>query len=134
MICFRLPGNTGITSGHMPGSMLNIIIRKSPPVFWKPMVLLLKPWSGLYREEYRALFEVGFERGGWDQKMTGGPFWIDKSRLLENPLRGYHQIVGHTPVETVEHYNPYEDDEDTSVTFCDCIERGDGSFYTLEIL
>jgi 3',5'-cyclic AMP phosphodiesterase CpdA len=87
----------------------------------------------LYREEYRALFEVGFERGGWDQKMTGGPFWIDKSRLLENPLRGYHQIVGHTPVETVENYTPYEDDDNTSVTFCDCIEWGDGSFYTLEI-
>ena len=87
----------------------------------------------LYREEYRALFEVGYERGGWDQKMTGGPFWIDKSRLLENPLRGYHQIVGHTPVETVEHFDPYEDDENTSVTFCDCIEWGDGSFYTLEI-
>jgi len=87
----------------------------------------------LYREEYRALFEVGYERGGWDQKMTGGPFWIDKSRLLENPLRGYHQIVGHTPVETVEHYEPYEDDENTSVTFCDCIEWGDGSFYTVEL-
>jgi hypothetical protein len=88
----------------------------------------------LYREEYRALFEIGYERGGWDQKMTGGPFWIDKSRLLENPLKGYHQIVGHTPVETVEHYDPFEDDENTSVTFCDCIEWGDGSFYTLEIL
>jgi len=87
----------------------------------------------LYREEYRALFEVGYERGGWDHKMTGGPFWIDKSRLLENPLRGYHQIVGHTPVETIEHFDLYEDDENTSVTFCDCIEWGDGSFYTLEI-
>ncbi len=87
----------------------------------------------LYREEYPALFEVGYERGGWDEKMTGGPFWIDKSRLLENPLRGYHQIVGHTPVETVEHYDPFEDDENTSVTFCDCIEWGDESFYTLEI-
>jgi 3',5'-cyclic AMP phosphodiesterase CpdA len=87
----------------------------------------------LFKEEYRALFEVGYERGGWDEKMTGGPFWIDKSRLLKNPLRGYHQIVGHTPVETVEHFNPYEDDKNTSVTFCDCIGYGDGSFYTLEI-
>ena len=87
----------------------------------------------LFSEEYRALFEVGYERGGWDEKMTGGPFWIDKSRLLKDPLRGYHQIVGHTPVETVEHYYPFEDDENTSVTFCDCIGFGDGSFYSLEI-
>ncbi len=87
----------------------------------------------LFREEYRLLFEVGYERGGWDEKMTGGPFWIDKSRLLKDPLRGYHQIVGHTPVETVQHYDPYEEDESTSVTFCDCIEWGDGSFYRLEI-
>ncbi|HBC80352.1 MAG TPA: hypothetical protein DEO60_13155 [Bacteroidales bacterium] len=87
----------------------------------------------LYNEEYRVLFEVGYERGGWDEKMTGGPFWIDKSRLIENPLRGYHQIVGHTPVKTVEHYTPFENDPDTSITFCDCIERGDGSFYNLEI-
>ncbi len=87
----------------------------------------------LFREEYRALFEVGYERGGWDEKMTGGPFWIDKSRLCMDPLRGYHQIVGHTPVETIEHFNPFEGDEHTSLTFCDCIGFGDGSFYSLEI-
>lgn len=86
----------------------------------------------LFREEYRALFEVGYERGGWSQKMTGGPFWIDKSRLIENPLRGYHQIVGHNPVKTIEHFVPDESDNNTSVTFCDCIERGDGSFYVIE--
>jgi hypothetical protein len=53
--------------------------------------------------------------------------------LLEKPLQGYHQIVGHTPVKTIEHYLPFEDDPDTSVTLCDSIAQGDKSFYTLEI-
>jgi hypothetical protein len=87
----------------------------------------------LYKEEYRPLFDVGPERGAWNDKSDGGPFWIDRGRLLKNPIRGYHQIVGHTPVKTVEHYRPDENDMNTSVTFCDCLEWGDGSFYTLEI-
>lgn len=87
----------------------------------------------LFKEEYDPLFEVGPERGAWNDKSNGGPFWLDSSRLIMNPLRGYHQIVGHTPVKTIEYYKPYENDINTSVTLCDCIERGDGSFYTLEI-
>jgi hypothetical protein len=87
----------------------------------------------LFKEEYPPLFEVGPERGAWNDKSNGGPFWLDSSRLLKNPLRGHHQIVGHTPVKTVEYHKPYENDGNTSVVLCDCIERGDGSFYSLEI-
>jgi predicted MPP superfamily phosphohydrolase len=87
----------------------------------------------LFKEMYPSLFEVGPERGGWDYKSTGGPFWLDSSRLLEKPRQGYHQIVGHTPVQTIEYHTPYKKDLNTSVTLCDCIERGDGSFYELEI-
>jgi len=87
----------------------------------------------LFIEMYDPILEIGYERGGWNRKMVGGPFWIDSSRLLENPLRGYHQIVGHTPVTTIERYMPFADDMNTSITLCDCIERGDGSFYELEI-
>jgi hypothetical protein len=87
----------------------------------------------LYKEEYPPLFEIGPERGGWNDNSNGGIFWLDSSRLVKNPLRGYHQIVGHTPVETIEHYRPDENDPNTSVTLCDCIDRGDGSFYTLKM-
>ena len=87
----------------------------------------------LFKEVYSPLFEIGPERGGWNDKSNGGPFWLDSSRFIKNPLRGYHQIVGHTPVNTIEHYETYENDKNTSVTLCDCLEWGDGSFYTLEI-
>jgi hypothetical protein len=92
-----------------------------------------KTLERLFNGMYDPLFEVGYERGGWNRKAIGGPFWIDSSRLLEKPLKGFHQIVGHTPVKTIEHHLSYENDPNTSVTLCDCIERGDGSFYKLEI-
>lgn len=69
----------------------------------------------LYEE---SLFDVGWRRGGMYD--IGGPFWCDKAELLSNPLRGYHQIVGHTRVEyprTIYTHN------DTSVTFIDVIEN-----------
>jgi hypothetical protein len=87
----------------------------------------------LFKEMYNPLFEVGYERGGWGRKSVGGPFWIHSTRLLENPLLGYHQIVGHSPVKTIEHYLPFDNEQNTTVTFCDCIEYGDKSFYELEI-
>jgi predicted phosphodiesterase len=87
----------------------------------------------LFKEVYAPLFEIGPERGGWNDKSNGGPFWLDSSRFIKNPLRGYHQIVGHSPVKTIEYYEPYENDKNTSVTLCDCLEWGDGSFYRLEI-
>jgi len=87
----------------------------------------------LYHERYYPIFEVGPERGG-SSKHIGGPLWLDKSKLISNPLKGYHQIVGHTPVTSLEHYHPYPTDPDTSVTLCDCVERGDGGFFEFEII
>jgi len=86
----------------------------------------------LYEAEFPPIFEVGEERGG-RRGDIGGPLWIHKERLMGNPLRGYHQIVGHTPIRTVIHYQPREEDPDTTITFCDCIERGDEKLYELII-
>jgi len=85
----------------------------------------------LYHEKYYPIFEAGPERGG-SSKNIGGPLWLDKSQVIAKPLKGFHQIVGHTPVNSIEQYQPYPSDPDTSVTFCDCLERGDGSFYELD--
>ncbi len=86
----------------------------------------------LFEEGHPPIFEVGYERGG-GRKNTGGPLWLDKKLLIKKPLRGYHQVAGHSPVNTIKHYFPYPNDPETSVTLCDCLEWGDGKFYELEI-
>ena len=86
----------------------------------------------LYLESYPPIFEIGPQRMG-SSKIIGGPLWLDKSLIITKPLKGYHQIIGHTRVETIRQYRPYHNDPDTSVTICDCVEYGDGSFYKLEI-
>ena len=86
----------------------------------------------LYKQDYPPIFEIGHERGG-SRKNTGGPLWIDKKRLIKKPLQGYHQIVGHNSVKTIKHYFPDSNDPETSVTFCDCVERGDEKLYELII-
>ncbi len=86
----------------------------------------------LFEAEYPPIFEVGYERGG-AYNNVGGPLWIDAERLLASPLKGYHQIVGHNPCRTILHHTPFPDDHETSVTLCDCIERGDGKLYEIEI-
>jgi hypothetical protein len=83
----------------------------------------------LYERIFEPLFEVGPERNGEDGNI-GGPLWVHSTVLAKSPLNGYHQIVGHTPVRTVTHIKNYPLGN-TSVTFCDCIEHGDGSFYEL---
>ena len=88
----------------------------------------------LFREMHTPIFEVGPERGGADGSAVGGPFWLHSNRLVKNPLPAYHQIVGHTPVKTIQHFQHYANYIDTSVTLCDCIEWGDGRFYELNIV
>lgn len=85
----------------------------------------------LYHETFKPLFEIGTERGG-RRNATGGPFWLDANRLVSNPLRGYHQIVGHTPVDSIQQYFPFESDSTTSVTLCDTIEYGNRKFHKMD--
>ena len=67
-----------------------------------------------YRLE--SLFDVGYARGG--SKNVGGIFWNDKSEASHKPLKGYHQIVGHTPVKDIESYSYPK--FDCSITYIDC--------------
>jgi hypothetical protein len=73
-----------------------------------------------------ALFMVGHHRGGYDK--VGGPIWTDKREIYDNPLPGYHQVVGHNPVKFVQ---TYIFKEGTKITFCDCLTKG--HWYTFEI-
>lgn len=47
-----------------------------------------------------TLFDVGHRRGGYYD--VGGIFWCDRVELMSSPLKGYHQIVGHTARERIE--------------------------------
>lgn len=63
-----------------------------------------------------ALYDVGRARGGTNK--VGGIFWCDRNEL-KKPLRGYTQVVGHTPVKKYTHYQRYSN---AQVYFIDCLE------------
>lgn len=64
------------------------------------------------------LFNVGKRRGGFSS--APGPFWCDKSELINDHLPDVHQFVGHTPVDEIK--SVYL--KDFTVCFVDCLERG----------
>lgn len=59
---------------------------------------------------FQTLAQVGPARGGFQ---IPSPLWTDLSELLEDPIPGISQIVGHTPVKTI------TIDKRTSSIFCD---------------
>ena len=72
----------------------------------------------LYEYHDDMLFDVGYRRGG--HYKTGGPFWIDKTRLIDDPLKGYNQIVGHTHVKDIEVENTKDGHK---LVFVDCLQN-----------
>jgi hypothetical protein len=82
--------------------------------------------TDLFNEYYLRLFDVGRSRGGYNK--VGGIFWADFSETTAYVLPNYHQIVGHTPMET----SPYTHklDDNSSITYIDDNNTGT---YELEI-
>ncbi|MBM6892902.1 metallophosphoesterase [Enorma massiliensis] len=86
-----------------------------------------------------ALASAGPARGGL---ALPGPLWADRTELLDDPLPGINQIVGHTPVASIELWNmPAADGEHTAerLVFCDTFSlsshlapMGDGSMLLIE--
>lgn len=68
------------------------------------------------QEQYVAMGEVGFWRGGPYE--YGGIFWADIDETKDNPLKGYHQFVGHSRVDSIK---SAKIDDETSITYCDCL-------------
>lgn len=85
--------------------------------------------NGSFRFAEKSLFDCSRKRGGPHRQ--GGPFWADKIETWTKPLKGYHQIVGHTPVPDIITHFPYNKHKDTSVTYVDCMAKD--KFYVLEI-
>ena len=86
-----------------------------------------------------ALDSAGPGRGGSE---IASPLWADLSELYQDPLPGVNQIVGHTPVESIDIWEiPTKDGARTKskLIFCDTfsltphlIAAGDGSMLLVE--
>ncbi len=81
-----------------------------------------------FEENNKSIFNVGYLRGG--RSNVGGPLWADKIETSKKPLKGYHQIVGHTRIKEMK---KVVIDDNTSVTYIDYIEDGGNEPYVLEI-
>ena len=85
--------------------------------------------NGVHRQSLRfrnVLFEVGPKRGGMDS--FSGPVWADRDETRNDFLPGYHQVVGHTPIDDITTYG----DEAGSITYTDVLETRT-RFYELAI-
>lgn len=77
-----------------------------------------------------SIFMCSHLRGkfGWG-KSVGSPLWAAKLEIYNKPLFGYHQIVGHNPVEEIKTFHSFGNEpDDTSVTFIDCLKRSNELF------
>lgn len=83
--------------------------------------------NGAFEERLPSIFQVGWMRGGF--KDVGGPLWADKAMTSKKPLNGLHQIVGHSRVDNI---MTITKDENTSITYCDCLDKNI-KLYELEI-
>lgn len=73
-----------------------------------------------------CLFDVGHSRGGW--KHQGGPFWADRNETSKKPLKGFSQVMGHTPVDSIQEMECPKrfknKNKDNFLLYCDCTDHG----------
>jgi len=92
----------------------------------------------MYAKENRLLHQVGKKRQG--RYPAGGITWADRFETSLYPFKGYHQIVGHTPINIITKFG----DEKGSMRYIDCLGklelfknlgniRLDDYFYILEL-
>lgn len=72
----------------------------------------LKPLSNEDEKIFYGLGDVGYYRGG---SGLPGPLWADINELLQDPFPEIKQIVGHSPISTVTHF----ESKGTDLYFCD---------------
>ncbi|GAB3644103.1 metallophosphoesterase [Spirosoma arcticum] len=85
-----------------------------------PAVNVANLLNDVHRQSLRfrnLLFEVGPKRGGMDS--FSGPVWADRDETRTDFLPGFHQIVGHTPIDDITTYG----DESGSITYTDVLEK-----------
>jgi predicted MPP superfamily phosphohydrolase len=92
----------------------------------------------LFWTNHEMIFDNDIHRGG--RQKYAGILWADKVLLITKPLKGYHQIFGHTAIDSIKHYNKKNLshlDENTSITNIDCNANYDileeKIFYTITL-
>ncbi len=75
----------------------------------------------VYGNSRDEVFSVGVKRGGWSP--AGGPLWADKSETKKFILQGYHQIIGHTPVDHIDRFLYDSNENNGSITYIDTCSR-----------
>lgn len=81
-----------------------------------------------FEYENPVLWYCSHHRGGF--KNVGGILWADKIETWKKPLQNYHQIIGHTRVDSIINRNI---NENTSVTYIDCLDIDLNKYYVLNI-
>lgn len=71
----------------------------------------------MFTHTNRILHQVGTKRGGYYP--AGGITWADRNETSLNPLEGYHQIVGHTAIDSITKFG----DDKGSVRYIDCLHK-----------
>lgn len=102
---------------HLNGIMTNQGITK-----------LDKVLNYLWDINYNGIFEIPASRGGYD--VHGSILWADKKDTQDDPLENYHQIVGHSRVSNITHKKI---NDNTSITYIDCLDKNIGIFYEINI-
>lgn len=85
-----------------------------------------KQINNLFIKRDFNLFARSPQRGGYEK--AGGLFWADISEL-NDPLEGYHQIVGHNMVNDIV---KIKKNDKTSIEIIDCLDSKE-LIYTVEI-
>lgn len=68
---------------------------------------------------FSMMKQVGSGRGGYE---TPSPLWADREELIADPIPGIKQVVGHTPVKSVELYiDSQELSYGATLIFCDTL-------------
>lgn len=83
----------------------------------------------LQAKENRLLHQVGKKRQGYYP--YGGITWADRKETSNDYLDGYHQIVGHTPINTITKFG----DDESSIRYIDVLDEQNvhREFYEFEI-
>lgn len=72
--------------------------------------------NSLASEEFNGLEMTGAVRGGYQ---APSPLWADRVELIEDPIDGVVQVVGHSPIESIEDMEVYSGGEKHLLYFCD---------------